>query len=207
MQHKTLHRTTQHLESRNHLSIDWPTNRLIPRPGHLLLHWVFLRLRIRIEERILLCLFLCDPFLYLCLGESPCLHLCRADTGENHPHGSHHCLLTSPSCLTFLWVLFLPPFRILRLFITKECSSSPFGSSFASSFSLSFFSFHLAALEWFGLPGTLSVIPCPETSSLIVNVALLASHLIFGPLPKFVFSVVFHDECSVHAVDVSAHAE
>ena len=35
---------------------------------------------------------------------------------------------------------------------------------------------------------------CPETWSLIINVALLASHLIFGPLSKFVFSVVFHDK-------------
>ena len=50
MQYQTLFKTTQHLESRNHQSNDWQTNRLIPRPGRILLHWVFLRLRIQIEE-------------------------------------------------------------------------------------------------------------------------------------------------------------
>ena len=34
---------------------------------------------------------------------------------------------------------------------------------FVHSLSRSFSSFHLAALEWSGLPGTLSVVPCPET--------------------------------------------
>ena len=80
----------------------WKTNRLIPRRGHTLLHWVFQRLTIRIEERFLLCLFLFDPFLCHCFWESPCLHLCRAGKGENHPSENHHCLLTSLSCLSFL---------------------------------------------------------------------------------------------------------
>ena len=166
MQKKSFYKTTQHLESRNHKSNDWQTNRLIHRPGRILLHWVFLRLRIQIEDRFLPCLFLFDPFFCLCFGESPCLHLRRAGKGENHPYGSHHCFLTSPCCFSFgppNSVLFLPPFRNLRLSITKECSSSPFGSSLAFSLPLSFSSFHLAALEWSGLPGTLSVVPCPET--------------------------------------------
>ena len=37
MQYQTSYRTTQHLESRNHQSSDWQTNRLIPRTGHNLL--------------------------------------------------------------------------------------------------------------------------------------------------------------------------
>ena len=94
---------------------------------------------------------------------------------------------------------FGPPFGILPLLITKECSSCPFGTTIVFSFSLSFSPFHRVALEWSGLPGTLSVVPCPETWSLIINVALLASHFIPGSLSKVVFSVVFHDECSVHA--------
>ena len=34
------------------------------------------------------------------MRKSPCLHLWRTGKGENHPYGSHHCLLTSPSCLS-----------------------------------------------------------------------------------------------------------
>ena len=91
------------MESRNHQSSDWQTNRLIPRPDHILLHWVFVRLRIRIEDRFLLCIFLYDPFFCLYFGESPWVHLCPIGKGENHSYGSHHCLLTSPSCFSFLW--------------------------------------------------------------------------------------------------------
>ena len=40
MQYKTLYRTIQHLESRNHQSNDWQTNRVIPRHGHVLLRSV-----------------------------------------------------------------------------------------------------------------------------------------------------------------------
>ena len=43
--------------------------------------------------------------------------------------------------------------------------------------------------------------------SCIINVALLASHFIFGPLSKVFLCIVFYDEGSVHAADVSAHAE
>ena len=200
MQCEILCRTTWHLESRNHQSSDWQTNRLIPKPGNILHHWVFLRLRILIEEQFLLCLFLFDPFLCLCCGECLCLHFCRAGTGENN----------------FLWKPSLPfdkpflPFFPLDhqtrssschhsgpcAYSSKECSSGPFGSSSAFSFSIShsYSHFHLAALERSGLPSTLSVVPCPETWSFIINVALLVSHLFFGPLSKFVFSVVFHDK-------------
>ena len=85
MQYEPLYRTTEHLESRNRQSNDWKTNRLIRRRGHILLHWVFLRLTIRIEERFPLCLFLFDLILCLCFSESPCLHLCRAGKGEKPP--------------------------------------------------------------------------------------------------------------------------
>ena len=101
----------------------------------------------------------------------------------------------------------MPPFGILRLLITTECSSGPFGSSSALSFSLSFSSFHLAALEWSGLPSTPSVVSRPEACSFTINVALLVSHFMLEPLSKFVFSAVFHDKCSVHDADVTAHAE
>ena len=89
MQYATLFRTTQHPESRNRQSSDGQTNRLIRRPGHNLLHWVFLRLKIRIEDRSLLCLYLFGPFLCLCFGRDPCLHLCRTGTGESHPSENH----------------------------------------------------------------------------------------------------------------------
>ena len=62
MQYKSFCRTTQHLESRSHQSNDWQTNRLTPRSGHILLHWVFLRLRIQIGDGFFPCLFLLDPF-------------------------------------------------------------------------------------------------------------------------------------------------
>ena len=35
----------------------------------------------------------------------------------------------------------------------------------------------------------------------------LARHFILGPVSKIVSSIVFHDEGSFHAADVSAHAE
>ena len=109
-----------------------------------------------------------------------------------------------PSIKVFFWW----HFRILCLFFfAKGCSSASFGCTFVLSLSLSFPSFHVATLEWSGLPGNLSVVPCPETWSFIINVALLASHFILGPLSQVVFSIVFHYESSVHAADVSAHAE
>ena len=70
-------------ESKNHQATDWKTSRPIPRHGHIL--------------------YLFDPFLRLCFGENPCLHLCRAGKGENHLYEDHHCLLTSLSCHSFLW--------------------------------------------------------------------------------------------------------
>ena len=54
---------------------------------------------------------------------------------------------------------------------------------------------------------TLSVVPCPETWSFIINVALLAGHFILRPLSKVVFSIFFYTEGSIHSADVSAHAE
>ena len=42
---------------------------------------------------------------------------------------------------------------------------------------------------------------------LTVNVALLASYFICGPLSKVIFRAVFHDEGSVQTPTVSTHAE
>ena len=154
--------------------------------------------------KFLPCLFLFGPFLCLCCGDNRCLRLCLGGKGENHPSDSHHCLLTSLSCPCFLWTTKQSP--LLTKF-RKECSSASLGYTFVLSFSLSSSSFQLAALIWSGLPDTLSVVPCPETWSFIINVTLLASHFILGPLSKVVFSIVFHDGGSVHATDVSAHAE
>ena len=96
-------KTTQYLKSRNRQSHGWQTNRLIPRHGRILFRWVFLRLKIRIEDKFLPCLFLFGPFLCLCSGDNPHLRLCLGGKGENHPSDSHHCLFTSLSCLYFLW--------------------------------------------------------------------------------------------------------
>ena len=85
--------------------------------------WVFLRLKIRIEDKFLPCLFLFGPFLCLCCGDNPCLRLCLGGKGENHPSDSHHCLLTSLSCLCFLWTTkqspFLTKFRDLVLVLRQ----------------------------------------------------------------------------------------
>ena len=48
---------------------------------------------------------------------------------------------------------------------------------------------------------------CKKTRSFIINVTLLANYFICGPLSEVVFSIVFHDEGSVHTADVSTHAE
>ena len=162
-QFKLSYKTTQQMKSRTRQSNGWQTSRPIPRHGHILLHWVFQRLKVRIEERFLPCLFLFDPFHYLCSGESPCLRPCLAGTGENLPHGSHHCLRTSPACLSVLWttkqsplltaihdlafvhhqrMLFRPFWIVLCLFLF------PF---------LFFFSPGGPCLVW-----TLSVVPCPK---------------------------------------------
>ena len=60
VQCELLCKTTQQLKSRNRQSNGWKTSRLIPRRGHILLHchWVFLRLKIRIEDKFLPCFFL-----------------------------------------------------------------------------------------------------------------------------------------------------
>ena len=108
MQQESLCRTTQHLESKSRQSNDWQTNRLTPRPGYILLHWVFLRLRIRLEERFLAFSFLVlsRAFVMGIILACSFVELVRAKT---HPYGSHHCHMTSPSCLSFLWTTKLGP--------------------------------------------------------------------------------------------------
>ena len=71
--------------------------------GHFILHWVFQRVKVRIEDKLLLCFFLFGLFPCLCSGYDPCLRFYLARKGENHPSEIHHCLLTSLSCLSFLW--------------------------------------------------------------------------------------------------------
>ena len=83
-------------------------------------------------------------------------------------------------------IFFSPQLWILCLFFTEECSSGSSWSTFAFSFTFAFF-LHLAAPAWSGLPGTLSVVPCPETWSFIINVALFSSYFVCGPLSKFIF--------------------
>ena len=95
MQYESLCRTTQHLESKNRQSNDWQANRLIPGLAISFYNRCVLRLGIRIGDRFFLCLFHFDPFLCVCIGESPCLHLCPVGKGENHPYGNHHYLLTN----------------------------------------------------------------------------------------------------------------
>ena len=102
MRYEPLCKATQQMKSRNRQANGWQTSRLIPKHGHILLHWVFLRLKVQIEDEILPCLFLFGPFLCLCSGCSPCLHLYLAGKSESHTSESLRCLLTSLSCLSFL---------------------------------------------------------------------------------------------------------
>ena len=169
MQFEPLCRTTQHLECRNHRSNDWQTNRLIPRPGHILLHWVFLRLRIPIEERFFPCLFFFGPFPCLCSWYNPYLLLCRAGKGENPPSWKPSLPFDKP---------FLPFFPLDHPTWSSSCHHS--GSCACSSpknalpvlldrplpfpFPFPFLLFTRRPLN--GLychAGTLSVVPCPET--------------------------------------------
>ena len=75
MQYELSCKTTQHLESRTLQANGWKTSRPIPRHVHILLHWVFQRLKVRIEDKLLPCLSLFCPFPCLCSGYNPCLRL------------------------------------------------------------------------------------------------------------------------------------
>ena len=157
MQCELLRKTTQYLKSRNRQSHGWQTHRLIPRHGRILFRWVFLRLKIRIEDKFLPCLFLSGPFLCLCSGDNPCLRLCLGGKGENHTSDSHpkpflplfpEGTKQSPLLAKFRdLVLVLRPGMLFRVFRIYLCAF--------------LFSFQLAALFWSGLPDTLSVVPCP----------------------------------------------
>ena len=104
----------------------------------------FRRLRVRMEDKLLHC---------FCSGCNPCLRLYMAGKGENHPSGSQS--LPFEAFLAFFSlgppckVLFGPPFKILRLFFAKECTSN-FFSDLPSlfHFAFSFSPLHLAAVEW-----------------------------------------------------------
>ena len=75
--------------------------------------------------------------------------------------------------------------------------SSFFGSSIAFSLSLSSYLCTWRPLDGLDCQAQSVSSHVEKKGSLIVSVALLASHFIFGPLPNFVF---------VRAADVSAHA-
>ena len=152
MQNKTLYRTTQHLESRNHQSSDWQTKRLIPRPWPHPSSLGVSVLRIGIEEGFLPCLFpFFDPFPCLCSGYTPCLLLCRAGKGENHPYGKPSCLLTSPSCFSFLQTTKLSPLlATIRDLALVHCRRMLFRSFWIV---LCLFLFPLLLLTWRPLNG------------------------------------------------------
>ena len=118
--------------------------------------------------------------------------------------------LTSLSCLCFQWTTkqspLLTKFRDLVL-VLRQGMLFRFFRIYLCAFLFPFLFFFSAGGPYMGLPDTLSVVPCPETWPFIINVTLLASHFILGPLSKVVFSIVFHDGGSDHATDVSAHAE
>ena len=81
MQCKLSYKITQQLRLRTRQADGWETSRLIPRHGHILLHWVFLVLKVQIEDKRLPCL--------LCLhaGGNACLRLLLVGECENHLSG------------------------------------------------------------------------------------------------------------------------
>ena len=184
MQYELSCKTTQQLELRKRQANNWKTNRLIPRHGHILLHWVFPRLKVQIEDKHLPYPFLCGPCLCHCAGWNHCLHffwLVSAKTTFLKAFITFRkTLLASfsfgPPSTIFCW----PPFRVLCLLFTKECSFCSVESTFTFCSSFAFSSPHLATFKRSGLPSILVVVPCPKTRSFIINVALLTSFFVYG---------------------------
>ena len=111
-QYKLSCKTIQQLESRNRQSTGWETSHPIPRHVHILHHRVLQWLRVRIEDKrpSLPFPFWSFPLPLFWLKSLPLFKVrilacafCTTDEGENYPSESHHCSLTSPSCLSFHW--------------------------------------------------------------------------------------------------------
>ena len=97
-------KTTQQLKLRNRQANSWSTSRPIPRNDHILLHQVFLRLKVLIEDKHLPCLFFSDLCLFLCTaGIIHYLYLFLVGLCENHFSESHHYLSKNLSCHFFPW--------------------------------------------------------------------------------------------------------
>ena len=71
------------MKSRNRQADGWQTSRQIAKHGHILLHWVFQKLKVEIEAKFLPCPCLSGPFLCLCSRCSPCLHFFLAGKGKS----------------------------------------------------------------------------------------------------------------------------
>ena len=83
------------------------------------------------------------------------------------------------------------------MFFTKRCSSCSFASTFAFSFSFTFFFSSLGDLQTVWTAKYTRCRPCPKTRSFTINVTLLTSYFVNGPLWNFVFSIILYDEGSV----------
>ena len=132
-------------------------------------------------------------------------------SAKNHLSESFHLLSKTLSCLFFLWTtkhnLLLntsqDPVLALHQGILFLFLSIPLSQPFAVPFLL---------FTWRPLNGldcqvySLSS-QCPKTRPFITNVTLLTSYFVYGPLSKFVLSIFFDDEVSVHAASVSVHSE
>ena len=200
----TMRQFHEELNKRNR-QLSWNANRLIPKHGHILLHRVFLRLKVQIEDEHLPCFFLFGLSLCLlpifslavlvsgwqvrkslperqfCPFEKPFLSLFPLD----HQAQSGSCACSSPrNNLPFPFNLPLPfPFCLT--------SSTP----------------HLATFRQSGLPSIVFVVICPKTRPFITYVTLLISYFAFGLVSKFVLSIFFYNEASVHPASVSVHSE
>ena len=195
-------------------SVKLEYNRQIPRNDKILLHWVFLILKVLIEDKHLPCLFFSDLCLFLCTGgiihylypfldvrygihfrevvftlpfEETFLTFLPVDhqTPSSCDHQSGSCVCSSPKCA--VPVLLNPPLPL--------------------PFSFAFCSFSFATFELTGLPTMLVVVPCPKTRSFIINKALLTSYFVSSPLSILIFRIVFDDEGSACTAAVSDHAE
>ena len=101
MQYELSCKAAQQLRLRTRQANGWKTSHLIPRRDKILLHWVFQRLKVQIEDKHLPYPFLFGLCLCLCSGGNLCLHFFLAGNCENHLSEIHHCLFEKPS-LPFL---------------------------------------------------------------------------------------------------------
>ena len=178
------------------------------RHGHILLHWVFQRLKIQFEDK-----YLPYPFSFLVFASAfvrvsiiACPLLWLVSAKRTLPERRFFfCLLKKPSCLFFLWTTKhnLSLNCLSGSCSSKECSSGSFESTFAFSFSSAFPSPHLAALEWSGLPRTLVVVACPKNTISHHQCNIAHQLLRLWPVVHIRLQHNFYDEGSVRAASVS----